>query len=238
MPIPLNGVKCKGRMKKRKPVDKLFYERGLWGKGYKLVAGVDEVGRGPLAGPVVAACVIFPEDINLPGIDDSKKLTPKKREELYQKIKENALDFGIGIIQEREIDKLNIFRASLKAMQKAISSMENAPHFLLIDGNQKIPHLDIPQLPVIKGDTLSLSCGAASIIAKVERDRMMKKLHKKYPQFSFDQNKGYASKEHLEALVKFGPCKIHRRSFKRVMECTVQQEHLNLNGKDENRSEG
>ena len=225
-------------MKKTKSVDKLFYERELWGKGYKLVAGVDEVGRGPLAGPVVAACVIFPEDINIPGIDDSKKLTPEKREELYGKIKENALDFGVGVIQEKEIDRLNIFIASLKAMQKAISGMKNTPHFLLIDGNQKIPHLDIPQLPVIKGDTLSLSCGAASIIAKVERDRLMRRLHKKYPQFSFDQNKGYGSKEHLEALRKFGPCKVHRRSFKRVMECIVLQGHLNLDGKDENRSEG
>jgi ribonuclease HII len=232
-------LRCsKGRMKKIKPVDKLLYERELWGKGYKLIAGVDEVGRGPLAGPVVAACVIFPEDINILGIDDSKKLTSEKREELYWKIKENALDFGVGIIQEREIDKLNILRASLKAMQKAISSMKNTPHFLLIDGNQKIPHLDIPQLPVIKGDTLSLSCGAASIIAKVERDRLMKRLHKKYPQFSFDQNKGYASKEHLEALRIYGPCKVHRRSFRRVMECIVLQEHLNLDGKYENRSEG
>ncbi len=225
-------------MKKAKSIDKLFYERELWGKGYKLVAGVDEVGRGPLAGPVVAACVIFSEDIYLPGIDDSKKLTAEKREELYEKIKESALDFGVGIIREREIDKLNIFRASLKAMQKAISSMKNTPHFLLVDGNQKIPHLDIPQLPVIKGDTLSLSCGAASIIAKVERDRLMKKLHKKYPRFSFDQNKGYGSKEHLEALRKFGPCKVHRRSFKRVMECIVLQEHLDLYGENENRSEG
>ena len=123
----------KGRMKKTKSVDKLFYERELWGKGYKLIAGVDEVGRGPLAGPVVAACVIFPEDINLPGIDDSKKLTPEKREELYAKIKKNALDLGVGIVQEKEIDKLNIFIASLKAMQKAVSSMKSTPHFLLID---------------------------------------------------------------------------------------------------------
>jgi len=225
-------------MKKANSVDKLFYERDLWGKGYKLVAGVDEVGRGPLAGPVVAACVIFPEDIYLPEVDDSKKLTAAKREELYHKIKEDALDFGVGIIQEKEIDKLNIFRASLKAMQKAISSMKNTPSFLLVDGNQKIPHLEIPQLPVIKGDTLSLSCGAASIIAKVERDRLMKKLHKKYPQFSFDQNKGYASKDHLEALRRYGPCKVHRRSFKRVIECMVQQEDLNFYGKDENRSKG
>jgi len=215
-------------MKKTKPVDKLSYERELWGKGYKLVAGVDEVGRGPLAGPVVAACVIFPEDINLPGIDDSKKLTPEKREKLYAKIKENALDLGVGIVREKEIDKLNIFIASLKAMQKAVSSMKSTPHFLLIDGNQKIPHLNLPQLPVIKGDTLSLSCGAASIIAKVERDRLMRRLHKKYPQFCFDQNKGYGSKKHLQALEKFGPCKAHRRSFKRVMECIVLQEDLNL----------
>jgi len=215
-------------MGKTKSADKLSYERELWGKGYKLVAGVDEVGRGPLAGPVVAACVVFPVDIDLRGIDDSKKLTPKKREELYKKIKENALDFGIGIVREKEIDKLNIFRASLKAMHKAVSSLKNTPHFLLIDGNQKIPELYIPQLPVIKGDSLSLSCAAASIMAKVERDKLMRRFHRKYPQFSFDQNKGYSSKKHLEALKELGPCKIHRRSFKRVMECLVKQELLKI----------
>lgn len=225
-------------MKKANLVDKLFYERDLWGKGYRLVAGVDEVGRGPLAGPVVAACVIFPEDIYLPEVDDSKKLSAEKREELYHRIKENALDCGVGIVGEKEIDKLNILRASLKAMQEAISNMKNTPQFLLVDGNQKIPHLKIPQLPVVKGDTLSLSCGAASIIAKVERDRLMSKLHKKYPQFSFDQNKGYASEDHLEALRKYGPCKIHRRSFKRVIECIVFQEDLNFYGKEQNRSKG
>ncbi|MFH0931752.1 MAG: ribonuclease HII [Candidatus Zixiibacteriota bacterium] len=211
-----------------KAEDKLFFEKELWGKGYKLVAGVDEAGRGPLAGPVVAACVIFPEDIDISGIDDSKKLTPKKREELYKKIKENALDFGVGIVKEKEIDKLNILRASLKAMHKAVSSLKDTPHFILIDGNQKIPDLKLPQLPVVKGDSLSLSCAAASIIAKVERDHLMKRLHRKYPQFSFDRNKGYSSKLHLEALQKFGPCKIHRRSFKRVMECLVKQEFLKI----------
>lgn len=214
--------------KKAKAEDKLFFEKELWGKGYKLVAGVDEVGRGPLAGPVVAACVIFPEDIDIPGIDDSKKLTSKKREELYKKIKESALDFGVGIVKEKEIDKLNILRASLKAMHKAVSGLKNTPHFILIDGNQKIPDLKLPQLPVVKGDSLSLSCAAASIIAKVERDNLMRKFHRKYPQFSFDRNKGYSSKVHLEALQKCGPCKIHRRSFKRVMECLVKQEFLKI----------
>jgi ribonuclease HII len=215
-------------LKKTKTGDKLFFEKELWSKGYKLVAGVDEAGRGPLAGPVVAACVIFPEDIDIPGIDDSKKLTPQKREELYKKIKESALDFGVGIVKEKEIDKLNIFRASLKAMQKAVSGLKNIPHFILIDGNQKIPDLKLPQLPVVKGDSLSLSCAAASIIAKVERDRMMKKFHRKYPQFLFERNKGYSSREHLEALKRFGPCEIHRRSFKRVMDCLVKQEFLKI----------
>jgi len=220
-------VKTK-REKNTKPVDKLFYERELWGKGYRFVAGVDEVGRGPLAGPVVAACVIFPEDINLPGLDDSKKLTPPKREEFYRKIRDCSLEYGIGIIREKEIDKLNILRASLKAMHKAVSGLKNRPDFLLIDGNQKIPELAIPQLPVVKGDSLSLSCAAASIIAKVERDRMMRNLHRKYPRFCFDQNKGYSSKKHLEALEEFGPCRIHRRSFKSVMECLVKQERLKI----------
>lgn len=216
------------REKETKSEDKLFYEKELWGKGYKLLAGVDEVGRGPLAGPVVAACVVFPMDMYLPEIDDSKKLSPQKREELYKEIKNKALDFGIGIVKEKEIDKLNILRASLKAMHKAVSSLKNRPDFLLIDGNQKIPELKLPQLPVVKGDSLSLSCAAASIIAKVERDNLMKKIHRKYPQFSFDQNKGYSSRKHLEALKNFGPCKVHRRSFKRVMECLVKQEFLKI----------
>jgi ribonuclease HII len=220
-------VKTK-REKKTKSEDKLFYEKELWSKGYKLVAGVDEVGRGPLAGPVVAACVVLPADMNLPEVDDSKKLSPKKREELYKEIKNKALDFGIGVVREKEIDKLNIFRASLKAMHKAVSSLKNRPDFILIDGNQKIPELRLPQLPVVKGDSLSLSCAAASIIAKVERDNWMRKIHRKYPQFSFDQNKGYSSKKHLEALKNFGPCKVHRRSFRRVMECLVKQEFLKI----------
>ncbi len=208
--------------------DKLSYEKELWSKGYQLVAGVDEVGRGPLAGPVVAACVVFPRDIYIPGIDDSKKLSPGRREELYHKIKDEALDFGVGMVSEKEIDKLNILRASLKAMHQAVSSLKNSPDFILIDGNQKIPELRFPQLPVVKGDSLSLSCAAASIIAKVERDNWMKRMHRKYPQFSFDRNKGYSSRKHLEALREFGPCRIHRRSFKRVMECLVKQEFLKI----------
>lgn len=221
-------MKIKREKKTISEKNKLSYEKELWSKGYQLVAGVDEVGRGPLAGPVVAACVVFPMNIYIPGIDDSKKLSPEKREELYKKIKENALDFGIGIVKEKEIDKLNILRASLKAMHQAVSSLKERPDFILIDGNQKIPELRLPQLPVVKGDSLSLSCAAASIIAKVERDNWMKKMHRKYPQFSFDQNKGYSSRKHLEALREFGPCRIHRRSFKRVMECLVKQEFLKI----------
>ena len=172
--------------------------------------------------------MILPADVDLPGVDDSKKLSPMKREELYHKIKDEALDFGIGIVSEKEIDRLNILRASLKAMHQAVSSLKDRPDFILIDGNQKIPELKLPQLPVVKGDSLSLSCAAASIIAKVERDNWMKKMHRKYPQFSFDQNKGYSSRKHLEALKEFGPCKIHRRSFRRVMECLVKQELLKI----------
>ena len=206
----------------------LFYERLLWEQGLGLVCGVDEVGRGPLAGPVVASAVIFPKGISLSGVKDSKKLTPKKREELFDLIYENAWDIGIGIINEKMIDQMNILNASFLAMQKAIKKLKTKPDAILIDGNQKIPHLKIPQIAVIKGDSLSLSIASASIIAKVTRDRLMDKYHKKFPQFYFDENKGYSSKSHIEALKNFGPCKIHRMSFKTVKLLKFKQEKLEI----------
>jgi len=187
------------------------------------VAGVDEVGMGPLAGPVVAACVVLPQNFLLPGANDSKKLTPKKREELFERILTDAQEVGIGIVGERTIDRMNILNASLRAMWKAVNKLKNPPEFILVDGNQKIPHLLLPQMPVVKGDSHSLSIAAASIVAKVTRDSIMLNYHRKYPEFCFAWHKGYATKVHVEALKTFGPCQIHRKSFKLVQLCRTNQ---------------
>ena len=207
----------------------LSYEKVFWHQGMNLVAGVDEVGRGPLAGPVVAAAVVFPQDISLTQITDSKRLTPQKREELFDLILQNALNVGIAEVDQDTIDKLNILNASLKAMHEAISRLKNRPDVVLVDGNQKIPNLRIPQVTIIKGDTLSLSVAAASIIAKVTRDRLMQAHHKKYPIFFFNQNKGYATKSHIQALREHGPCEIHRRSFRSVKMLKIKQEKISFN---------
>lgn len=205
------------------PDDLLTLENRLRADGFNSVAGVDEAGRGPLAGPVVAACVVLSPDFCLPGIDDSKKLTAKKREVLFDQILKNARGVGIGAVGEKAIDRMNILNASLKAMRMAVNNLKNQPQFVLVDGNQKIPHLSLPQLPVVKGDSKSLSIAAASIVAKVTRDRIMQKYHRKYPEFCFAQHKGYATKTHVEALRTFGPCEIHRRSFKIVRLCQSNQ---------------
>jgi ribonuclease HII len=205
------------------PDDLLTLENRLWADGFNSVAGVDEAGRGPLAGPVVAACVVLSPDFCLPGIDDSKKLTAKKREVLFDQILKNARGVGIGTVGEKVIDRMNILNASLRAMRMAVNNLKNQPHFVLVDGNQKIPHLSLPQLPVVKGDSKSLSIAAASIVAKVTRDRIMQEYHRKYPEFCFSQHKGYATKTHVEALRTFGPCEIHRRSFKIVRLCQSNQ---------------
>ena len=196
--------------------NQLWYESKLWKEGLELIAGVDEAGRGPLAGPVIAAAVIFPPKVRLAGIKDSKKLTPQKREELFQKIFNSALSVGMGIIDEKEIDEVNILNAALRAMRLAVLDLNIAPQFVLVDGNREIPQLGIPQLPIPKGDNLSLSVASASIVAKVTRDRLMLKYHKTYPQFCFNQNKGYCTKSHIEALKSYGPCEIHRFSFSPV----------------------
>lgn len=196
--------------------DLLVYEKRLWKQGWELIAGVDEVGRGPLAGPVVAACVILPENLFLPGVDDSKKLTRIKREKLFEHIMDDAVEVGVGIVREKTIDKLNILNASLKAMWRAVKKLKTSPQLVLVDGNQKIPNLPFPQMSIVKGDSKSISIASASIVAKVTRDKIMFNYHKKYPQFCFAQNKGYSTKSHLEALKTFGPCKIHRRSFKTI----------------------
>jgi ribonuclease HII len=206
----------------------LILEKKMWAKGFNSVAGVDESGRGPLAGPVVAACVVLSPDFCLPGIDDCKKLPALKREVLFDQIMENAHAVGIGTVGEKVIDRMNILNASMKAMRMALNNLKEKPQFVLVDGNQKIPHLSLPQLPVIAGDTKSLSIAAASILAKVTRDRIMQEYHLKYPQFHFAQHKGYATRIHVEALRKFGPCEIHRRSFKIVKLCLSNQTDIEM----------
>ena len=194
-----------------------YFERMYYVQGYQRIAGVDEVGRGPLAGPVVAAAVILPKDGIGEELFDSKKISSKKREELYKIILSKALGVGIGVVGQEEIDLLNIFQATLKAMALAIENLPIPPDFILIDG----PHgleLSIPQKPIRKGDQLSNSIAAASIVAKVTRDRMMLECHQKYPQYNFAKHKGYGTKEHRRAIEKFGVCELHRKTFRGVKE--------------------
>lgn len=187
-------------------------EKEYINNGYAFVAGVDEAGRGPLAGDVYAACVILDEN-NLPeGLDDSKKLTQKKREALFDEIKEKAVCCSIGTASVNEIDEINILQATFLAMKRAVQGMKIKPSMLLIDGNQK-PETDIPERTVVKGDAKSKSIAAASIIAKVARDRYMLELSKKYPEYAFEKHKGYGTKLHYEKIKQFGISEIHRKSF-------------------------
>ena len=190
------------------------YENKYYNLGYELIGGIDEVGRGPYAGPVVTACVILPKDCNIMGINDSKKLSLKKREQLFDIIQSKAIAIGIGMADCYEIDELNINNATFKAMRTAIDNMKVKPEQLLVDA-VKIPDINIPQESIIKGDAKSISIGAASIIAKVIRDRLMIKYSDVYPEYGFDKNVGYGTREHEDAIKKFGLCDIHRRSFTR-----------------------
>jgi len=189
----------------------LMYEKELWGKEFSCIAGIDEVGRGPLAGPVVAAAVILPGDLSILGIDDSKKLSVSKREKLFDEIQESAISVGIGIVEASLIDEMNILQATKLAMKQAIENLSVLPDHLLIDAVE-LP-LAIPQTKIIKGDSISLSIAAASIIAKVTRDRMMEEYEALYPGYGFARNAGYGTAEHLNGLREKGPCPIHRFSF-------------------------
>ncbi len=181
-------------------------------KGIKLICGVDEAGRGPLAGPVCAAAVILPPHVQIPGLNDSKKLTDKKRRELYPMIMEQAIAYGIGLASHEEIDEINILQATYLAMERAINQLSVKPELALIDGN-RAKDFGLPVQTVIKGDSLSASIAAASILAKVTRDDLMLEAAKDYPQYAFDVHKGYGTKAHYEALTAFGPSPIHRMSF-------------------------
>ena len=194
-----------------------FYETEIGNQGYKSIAGIDEVGRGPLAGPVVAASVILPEKCRIEGLNDSKKLSEKKRNLIFRIIQQKALAIGIGVVSWDIIDRTNISHAVKAAMVDSVSRLNSKPDFLLIDGIQKIPSI-IPQLTIKKGDALSASIAAASIIAKVTRDGMMVRYNNIYPSYGFNRHKGYGTQDHLKNIIKFGPCKIHRKTFKRVKE--------------------
>ena len=199
------------------PLDMLYHEVRAARLGYRLVAGVDEAGRGPLAGPVVAAAVILPDGLILPDVNDSKKLTPEVREKLFEIITREALSLGVGFGDHQLVDSINILQATLSAMRDAVLGMSITPDFLLIDGISSIK-MNIPQCTVKKGDSLSLSIAAASIIAKVTRDRMMVEYDALYPGYGFAGHKGYGAASHLAAIARLGPSPIHRKSFRGVKE--------------------
>lgn len=189
------------------------YENAAKSKGFKLVCGVDEAGRGPLAGPVCAAAVILPEDAVIEGLNDSKKLSEKKRQALYDVIKGKAIAFCVAYGTLEEIETLNILQATFLAMNRAIDGLAVKPDFALIDGNRVPKDIKIPCETVVKGDGKSMSVAAASVLAKVTRDRLMLEYDKKYPEYDFKKHKGYGTKEHTELIKKYGPCEIHRMSF-------------------------
>jgi ribonuclease HII len=191
----------------------LSHEEELRDLGFKHIAGIDEVGRGPLAGPVIAAAVILPAGLFLPGVDDSKKLNLHKRERLYQEIVDKALAFGLGEADVETIDRLNIAQASLQAMRRAVEALPLCPDLLLVDGNRVIPGVKSKQKTIIGGDAKCFSIACASILAKVTRDRMMESYDIIYPGYGFSQNRGYGTLSHRKALKRLGPCEIHRRSF-------------------------
>lgn len=212
------------RKKKSKPAYNCSYEIALRSAGFRAVCGVDEAGRGPLAGPVVAAAVILPPGCDISGITDSKKLTSGQREQAYDKIIQIAVDYHIALSSPREIETLNILRASLLAMEKAILGLtRTAPDFLLIDGIHKVS-LDKPQCALKKGDFRSVSVAAASILAKVSRDRLMKDYDREYPGYGFARHKGYGTAEHVECLDRLGVCALHRRTFAPVRDRIARPE--------------
>lgn len=189
------------------------FEHAAYQEGYNLVCGVDEAGRGPLAGPVCAAAVILPRDLEIEGLNDSKKLSDKRRRALYEVITEQALAYGIAMVDEKVIDEINILQATFLAMRQAVEQLSEKPSLALVDGNREPDFGEIPVKTIVKGDSLSANIAAASILAKVTRDRFMEEQDAIYPQYGFSVHKGYGTKAHYEALREFGACPIHRRSF-------------------------
>lgn len=199
------------------PVDLLLFEKLGYRQGFRTIAGIDEAGRGPLAGPVVAAAVVLPPDLTIAGVDDSKKLTAGERDRLYDTIMAAALAVGVGSCDSRTIDRINILQATLRAMESAVGALPVAPDYLLIDGISKTA-LPLPQKTLKKGDSHSLSIAAASIVAKVTRDRLMVEYDRQYPGYGFAGHKGYGSASHMEAIAQLGPSPIHRLTFRGVRE--------------------
>lgn len=191
-------------------------EEQIYAEGFRLICGVDEAGRGPLAGPVCAAAVILPRGLEIPGLDDSKKLTEKKREALFEPVKAAAISWGIAFAQVDEIEELNILGASFLAMNRAIEQLDPAPELALIDGNRN-SGINFASRCVVKGDSRCADIAAASVLAKVTRDRYMLEMTELYPQYAFERHKGYGTKQHYEAIRRYGPCPIHRKSFLRKM---------------------
>lgn len=202
-------------------MDPWAFEKEAWTEGYQSVVGVDEAGLGPLAGPVVAAAVLLPKDFSADGVHDSKAMTPAARERMFDRITAEAICFGIGISERELIDEINILRAAQAAMRAALSQISVAFDFILVDG-RPVPDLCAKSRAIVKGDALSVSIGAASILAKVTRDRIMRELDKEYPQYGFASHKGYYTAEHMAALNEHGPCPCHRRSFAPVSERLLQ----------------
>lgn len=216
IPIKLDAKMTEARIKKYEAekirlAEMLRFEKVMYEKGIINIAGIDEVGRGPLAGPVVTCALIPKKDIVVEGVNDSKKVSEKKREDIFDIILENSVAYGIGIMNEKIIDEINILNATKEAMKEAVAKLEVRPEHLFIDAEHL--DIDIPHTPIIKGDAFSYSIACASIIAKVTRDRMMMAYDEIYPEYNFASNKGYGTKEHIEAIKKYGPCPIHRRSF-------------------------
>lgn len=193
-------------------MDWFLYENELAKQGYKNICGVDEAGRGPLAGPVCAAAVILKTDDIIEGVNDSKKLSEKKRELLYDIIKQRAISYSVAFATVEEIEKINILNATMLAMKRAVEGLKIPADYVIIDGN-KTPELDIPCNYIVKGDAKSMSIAAASILAKVTRDRLLLEYAEQYPQYNFEKHKGYGTKIHIQALKEYGPCPIHRKSF-------------------------
>jgi len=196
------------------------FEAEVRTRGFRVIAGLDEAGRGPLAGPVVAAAVVLPPKGKWTGVDDSKKLSAGQREKIFPLLFEKALGVGVGIVEAQEIDRLNILQASLKAMQLAVEKLPLPPDFLLIDGIHTL-RVPLPQQTIPKGDQRCLSIAAASIVAKVTRDRLMTAYHDQYPQYNFARHKGYGTKEHLQAIRKYGCCPLHRQSFRTIYQLSL-----------------
>lgn len=207
-------TKISDKVERKRLLELVKYEKLAKSQGYRIIAGIDEAGRGPLAGPVVACACIIPEGLFFPGVNDSKQLSPQRREALFNDlISDPRVIYGVGIVSHIEIDYLNIYQATIEAMKRAINKLSLIPDYLLVDGMQ-INHLDIPAEKIIQGDAKSQSIASASIIAKETRDKLMNEFHEMWPQYNFKQHKGYGTKQHMEAIEKYGPCPIHRMSFK------------------------